>query len=242
MPNADQTLVELLESSFAAHAHATANRCMGVDCSFESLEAKSRHLAAYLQGLGLQYPDRVAVMMPNLPQHPIAIAGVIRAGLVLVEMSPLLSSRELSHQLKDCGARAVIVLENFGRCLAEALSGMKGVARVLYPYLDSHPQAALSRKQMKLGGTMVTFEVEGGKAKAFDLLRNLGIIDIQIQRQIGAPLPTPGTGLEEHQIETSVLKVAITPGSRGRHQYETIALLRGVERLQQIRHQPLRLR
>ena len=123
MPLDHQTLVELLESSFSAHAHATANRCMGVDCSFESLDSKSRHLAAYLQGLGLQYPDRVAVMMPNLPQHPIAIAGVIRAGLVLVEMSPLLSSRELSHQLKDCGARAVIVLENFGRCLAEALHG-----------------------------------------------------------------------------------------------------------------------
>lgn len=62
--------------------------------------------------------------------------------------------------------------------VAEALQGMKGVTRVLYPHLDSHPQAALCRKQMKLGGTMVTFEVEGGKKKAFDLLRNLAIIDI----------------------------------------------------------------
>lgn len=62
--------------------------------------------------------------------------------------------------------------------VAEALSGMKGVARVIYPHLDSHKQVALSRKQMKLGGTMVTFELEGGKAKAFDLLRHLGIIDI----------------------------------------------------------------
>ena len=62
--------------------------------------------------------------------------------------------------------------------IAEALSGIKGVTRVLYPHLDSHPQAALSRKQMKLGGTMVTFEVGGGKAKAFDLLRHLSIIDI----------------------------------------------------------------
>ncbi|PZF76946.1 O-succinylhomoserine sulfhydrylase [Aestuariivirga litoralis] len=64
------------------------------------------------------------------------------------------------------------------RKVAEALEGMKGVARVLYPHLDSHPQVALCRKQMKLGGTMVTFEVEGGKQKAFDLLRHLGIIDI----------------------------------------------------------------
>jgi O-succinylhomoserine sulfhydrylase len=62
--------------------------------------------------------------------------------------------------------------------VAEALSGFKSVTRVLYPHLDSHPAVALSRKQMKLGGTMVTFEVEGGKAKAFDLLRHLGIIDI----------------------------------------------------------------
>jgi O-succinylhomoserine sulfhydrylase len=62
--------------------------------------------------------------------------------------------------------------------IADTLSGLKGVARVLYPHLDSHPQAALSKKQMKLGGTMVTFEVEGGKKKAFDVLRHLGIIDI----------------------------------------------------------------
>lgn len=64
------------------------------------------------------------------------------------------------------------------RKVAEALQGMKGVARVLYPHLDTHPQAALCRKQMRLGGTMVTFEVEGGKNQAFDLLRHLGIIDI----------------------------------------------------------------
>jgi O-succinylhomoserine sulfhydrylase len=62
--------------------------------------------------------------------------------------------------------------------VAAALEAMPGIARVLYPHLDSHPQAALCRKQMTLGGTMVTFEVEGGKKKAFDLLRNLGIIDI----------------------------------------------------------------
>lgn len=62
--------------------------------------------------------------------------------------------------------------------VAQVLEATPGVARVLYPHLDSHPQAALSRKQMKLGGTMVTFEVHGGKAKAFDVLRHLGIIDI----------------------------------------------------------------
>lgn len=62
--------------------------------------------------------------------------------------------------------------------IAETLSGLKGVSRVLYPHLDSHPQAALSKKQMKLGGTMVTFEVDGGKKKAFDVLRHLGIVDI----------------------------------------------------------------
>ncbi len=62
--------------------------------------------------------------------------------------------------------------------IAETLSGISGVSRVIYPHLDSHPQAALARRQMKLGGTMVTFEVEGGKKRAFDVLRHLGIIDI----------------------------------------------------------------
>jgi O-succinylhomoserine sulfhydrylase len=62
--------------------------------------------------------------------------------------------------------------------IAEILAGLPGVTRVIYPHLDSHPQADLCRKQMSLGGTMVTFEVDGGKAKAFDVLRNLGLIDI----------------------------------------------------------------
>ena len=62
--------------------------------------------------------------------------------------------------------------------IAEVLLGIPGVTRVIYPHLDNHPQATLCRKQMSLGGTMVTFEVEGGKARAFDVLRNLGLIDI----------------------------------------------------------------
>jgi long-chain acyl-CoA synthetase len=91
----------------------------------------SRAFAAYLQGLGLNPGDRVAVMMPNCTQYPIAVAGILRAGLVLVNVNPLYTPRELAHQLKDSGATAIVIMENFAATLAQCLdsTSVKHVVR-----------------------------------------------------------------------------------------------------------------
>ncbi|HEX7865399.1 MAG TPA: AMP-binding protein, partial [Variovorax sp.] len=85
-------------------------------------DRQSKAFAGYLQGLGLAKGDRVAVMMPNCPQYPIAVAGILRAGLILVNVNPLYTPRELEHQLKDSGAKAIVIMENFGTTLQQCIA------------------------------------------------------------------------------------------------------------------------
>ena len=116
------SLVTLMEDSFRKYADRVAFNFMGKDISYAQTDKLSQAFAAYLQGLGLARGDRVAIMMPNVPQYPVAVAAIIRAGLVLVNINPLYTPRELEHQLKDSGAKAIVILENFGstleRCIA----------------------------------------------------------------------------------------------------------------------------
>ena len=103
--NRYSSLVQLLNESFVRHADKPAYTMMGRDMTYAELDRASRSLAAYLQQLpGMQPGDRVAVMMPNILQYPIAVAAILRAGLVLVNVNPLYTARELEHQLKDSGA------------------------------------------------------------------------------------------------------------------------------------------
>ena len=113
------SLVALLERAFATHAKLAAYKFMGRSYSFARIDAASRALAAYLQGLGLERGDRVAIMLPNVPQYPVAVAAVLRAGYVVVNVNPLYTPRELEHQLKDCGAHAIVVMENFAATLQQ---------------------------------------------------------------------------------------------------------------------------
>lgn len=113
------SLVALLDESFRHHAKLPAYRFMGKSFSFELIDELSRAFAAYLQGLGLQRGDRVAIMLPNVPQYPVAVAGVLRAGMVVVNVNPLYTPRELEHQLKDSGAKAIVILENFAATLQQ---------------------------------------------------------------------------------------------------------------------------
>ena len=108
-----RSLVELMDTAFTRHAGSDAYTFMGRGFTFEQVDGWSRAFGAYLQSLGLQRGDRVALMMPNVPQYPIAIAAVLRAGLVVVNVNPLYTPRELEHQLVDSGAKAIVVLENF---------------------------------------------------------------------------------------------------------------------------------
>ena len=116
------SLVELLEESFAKFADRKAFICMDKSISYRDLDEMSRALGAYLQGKGLKQGARVALMMPNVLQYPIATAAVLRAGFAVVNVNPLYTPRELEHQLKDSGAEAIIVLENFATTVQKVIA------------------------------------------------------------------------------------------------------------------------
>ncbi len=116
------SLVALIEDSFKRFADRTAYSFMGKDVSYAETDEQSRALAAYLQGLGLARGDRVAIMMPNVPQYPATVAAVLRAGLVVVNVNPLYTARELEHQLKDSGAKAIVIIENFAQTLDKCIA------------------------------------------------------------------------------------------------------------------------
>ena len=118
------SLVALIEESFRKHRDLPAYRFMGKAFSFNQVDEQSRAFAAYLQSTGLAPGDRVAIMMPNVPQYPVAVAGVLRAGMVVVNVNPLYTPRELEHQLKDSGAKLIIVLENFAATLQQVIEAV----------------------------------------------------------------------------------------------------------------------
>jgi len=122
-PSLYPSVVALLEESFAKYRDARAYVCMDKALTFGEVDELSRALAAWLQGRGLKRGARVAIMMPNVLQYPVAVAAVLRAGFIAVNVNPLYTARELEHQLKDSGAEAVIVLENFAATLAAATAG-----------------------------------------------------------------------------------------------------------------------
>ena len=116
------SLVQLMEESFQKNASRTAYSFMGKDVTFGQTDSLSRAFAAYLQGLGLVKGDRVAIMMPNVPQYPAAVAAILRAGLVVVNVNPLYTPRELEHQLKDSGSKAIVIIENFAHTLEQCIA------------------------------------------------------------------------------------------------------------------------
>jgi long-chain acyl-CoA synthetase len=116
------SLVELLEESFAKFAERKAFICMDKAVNYRDLDEMSKALAAYLQSKGLQKGARVALMMPNVLQYPVATAAVLRGGYTVVNVNPLYTPRELEHQLKDSGAEAIVVLENFAHTVQQVIS------------------------------------------------------------------------------------------------------------------------
>ena len=116
------SLKALIEGACERYADRVAYHCMGTALSYRELDARSRAFGAWLQHrAGLKSGDRIAIMLPNVLQYPIAMFGALRAGLVIVNTNPLYTATELEHQLKDSGAVAVVVLENFAATLEQAL-------------------------------------------------------------------------------------------------------------------------
>jgi long-chain acyl-CoA synthetase len=117
------SLPQMLEASVARYRDRIAFESFGVGLSYRDLDRLSRDFAAYLQGsLGLKRGDRVALMMPNILQYPIAVFGILRAGLTVVNVNPLYTARELGHQLKDSGASAIVIFEGAAHALQAALA------------------------------------------------------------------------------------------------------------------------
>jgi long-chain acyl-CoA synthetase len=120
-PSRYPSLVAMCEESFAKHRDAPAYLSMDKSLTYGQLDEMSKAFAAWLQSRGLARGDRVAIMMPNVLQYPVAVFGILRAGCVVVNVNPLYTPRELEHQLKDSGAKAIVIIENFARTLEHAL-------------------------------------------------------------------------------------------------------------------------
>jgi long-chain acyl-CoA synthetase len=156
------SLVALLEEGFKKHANRVAYSFMGKDMTFADTDSLSLAFAAYLQGLGLTQGDRVAIMMPNVPQYPVAVAAILRAGYVVVNVNPLYTPRELEHQMKDSGAKVMVIIENFATTLQQCMANTQVKHVVL---------CAMGDRLGLLKGALVNYVVRSVKkmVPAFDL-------------------------------------------------------------------------
>jgi long-chain acyl-CoA synthetase len=196
-PSVYPSVVALLEESFAKYRDHKAYVCMDKAITFGEVDALSKALAAWLQGSGLQRGARVAIMMPNVLQYPVAVAAVLRAGFIAVNVNPLYTARELAHQLKDSGAEAVVVLENFAATLEQAIAGtaVKHVVVASMGDLLGFPKGLIVNFMVRRVAKMVpafalpghfTFNdaIAAGRAMAF-APANLGPNDVAVLQYTG---------------------------------------------------------
>ena len=148
LPPENTSLVDIFERNFQKFGSRDAFIFMDKTITFDQLEEASRKFATYLQSLGLAKGSRVAVMMPNVLQYPVVALGVFRAGLVLVNVNPLYTARELEHQLNDSGAEALVIVENFAS-VYQAIIGKTPVKHVVI--------ASVGDMLGALKGTLVNF-------------------------------------------------------------------------------------
>jgi long-chain acyl-CoA synthetase len=121
-PDAYPSLLELMDEGFKKFSHKSAYACMGKEISYSQLDTLSRNFAAYLQSIGMQKGDRIAIQMPNVLQYPVAMFGALRAGLTVVNTNPLYTPREMEHQFKDSGAKAIVIVANFASSLEKIIA------------------------------------------------------------------------------------------------------------------------
>lgn len=129
-PDAYTSLVDMIEETFKKYPDQVAFKCMGAQITFKQLDNLSYAFGAYLQQKGLEKGDKIALMMPNLIQYPIALFGALRAGLVVVNTNPLYTAREMHHQFRDSGAKAIVICENFAHNL-EKIIGDTGIKNIV---------------------------------------------------------------------------------------------------------------
>ena len=138
-PGSYSSLKALMERSFERFASEPAFSNAGTRLSYAEMEELSRHFAAFLQARGLEHGDRIAIMMPNLLQYPVAVLAALRAGLAVVNVNPLYTPRELEHQLRDSGARAILVLENFAHTVEQVVQDTEVETVIVTAIGDQYP-------------------------------------------------------------------------------------------------------
>ncbi|WP_341227974.1 AMP-binding protein [uncultured Arcticibacterium sp.] len=121
-PDLHNSLIDLIEEGFSKFASHSAYSNMGKELTFADIDKHSLHFASYLQSLGLVQGDRIAIQMPNCLQYPVVLFGALRAGLVVVNTNPLYTPREMKHQFKDSGAKAIVVVANFAYNLEKVIA------------------------------------------------------------------------------------------------------------------------
>ena len=180
------SLTALLDDAMARHAGKTAAKFMGKAFSFATIDDHSRALVAYLQAQGLAKGDRVAIMMPNVPQYLVAVAAILRAGCVVVNVNPLYTPRELEHQLKDSGAKAIFIVENFASVLQKVMDAVPAKKVIL---------ASLGDMLGVLKGSIVNLVVRKVKkmVPAFDLPGAVRFNDALAQGRRLAFKPVPAS-------------------------------------------------
>lgn len=146
-----ETLVEFLKDCFQKFPNHTAFECMGVKLTYKEVDQYSDKFGAYLQSRGLKPGDRIAIMMPNLLQFPIAVFGALKAGLIVVNTNPLYTPREMLHQFKDSGVTAIVIVENFAAHLQTIMKDTKINTIIL---------TSIGEMLGGLKGTMVNFVVK----------------------------------------------------------------------------------
>jgi long-chain acyl-CoA synthetase len=176
------SLKDVLASSCARFADLPAYNSMGTVMTYQQLDRASRAFAAWLQKVArLERGDRVALMMPNLLQYPVALFGVLRAGMVVVNVNPLYTPRELEHQLRDAGATAIVVLENFAHTLARVIEStpvrtvvttqvgdlLPGLKGLLTNAVVKHVKKLVPRWQLA-GAVAFRHVLAAGRAQVFD--------------------------------------------------------------------------
>lgn len=156
--DAHQSINEIFESSFKKFRHRPAFRNMGTQITYDQLDTMSMAFAAYLQNdLGLKKGDAVAIMSPNILQYPVCLYGILRAGLIVVNVNPLYTARELAHQLKDSEAKAIVIVENFAGILEEVLdqTQVKHVITTQLGDLHKFPKSLIINAVVKYKKKMV---------------------------------------------------------------------------------------
>jgi long-chain acyl-CoA synthetase len=182
------SLVELFEKSIRAYGDRPAFTCMGKTIRFDDLDKAARNFGAWLQSKGLPKGARVAIMMPNCLQYPIAMFGTLRAGCVVVNVNPLYTARELEHQLKDAGAEVIVILENFASVLQQ-VRAKTPVKHVIVTSLG---------EMLGLKGAVVNFVVRKVKkmVPAYDLPDAVSFKQV-LDDGAGAKLVTPLLGHDD---------------------------------------------